>query len=151
MAHRRIVVGLDGSPHSRRAAAFVARLAPTRGGRVTFARVVEPVRVPATTLISSRMRAVIAGSAAAMIRTRQKLARRQVEAAVTALRRSGWRARGVVAIGIPFAELLSIVRKERADLLVVGARGAGTVKHFLLGSVAEAALKQSPVEVLIVK
>ena len=151
MAPRRIVVGLDGSPHSRRAAAFVARLAPPRGGRVTFARVVEPVRVPATTLMSSRMRAVIAGSAAAMTRARQRVARRQVEAAVAGLRRSGWRAHGVVGTGVPFAELLSIVRKERADLLVVGARGAGAMKHLLLGSVAEAALKHAPVEVLIVK
>jgi len=38
-----------------------------------------------------------------------------------------------------------------ADVLALGARGAGAVTHFLLGSVAEAALKQAPVEVLIVK
>lgn len=148
---RRIVVGLDGSAHSRRAAAFVARLTPPRGGRVTFVRVVEPVRMPSTPLLPGAMRAQIAGQAEAMNRARHKLARRQVEAAAAAVGRSGWRARGVVRAGLPLAELLSAVRAERADLLVVGARGAGTLTHFLLGSVTEAALKHAPVAVLIVK
>jgi nucleotide-binding universal stress UspA family protein len=56
-----------------------------------------------------------------------------------------------VRSGLPLPELLAAVRAERADLLVVGARGAGAVTHFLLGSVAESALKRSPVEVLVVK
>jgi nucleotide-binding universal stress UspA family protein len=56
-----------------------------------------------------------------------------------------------VRTGLPLAELLAAVRAERADALVLGARGAGAVTHFLLGSVAEAAVKQAPVEVLIVK
>ena len=45
-SYRRIVVGLDGSAHSRRAVAFVARLRPPRGGRVACVRVIEPVRLP---------------------------------------------------------------------------------------------------------
>ncbi|MGH7367758.1 MAG: universal stress protein, partial [Candidatus Rokuibacteriota bacterium] len=48
-----------------------------------------------------------------------------------------------VRTGLPLAGLLAVVRAERADVLVLGARGAG--------SVAEAALKHAPVEVLIVK
>jgi nucleotide-binding universal stress UspA family protein len=47
--------------------------------------------------------------------------------------------------------LLAAIRAERADLLVLGARGAGAVRHFLLGSVADAALKRSPVGVLVVR
>jgi nucleotide-binding universal stress UspA family protein len=148
---RRIVVGLDGSAHSRRAAAFVARLTAPRGGRVTFVRVVEPVRMPSTPLLPASLRAQVAGQAEAMNRARRAVAQRQVEAAAAGLGRSGWRARGIVRTGLPLAELLSAVRKERGDVLVVGARGAGAVTHFLLGSVAEAALKHAPVEVLVVK
>jgi nucleotide-binding universal stress UspA family protein len=148
---RRIVLGVDGSAHSRRAAAFLARLEPPPGGRITVVRVVEPVRVPSMPLVPGAMRAQIAGQADAMNRTHVAVARRQVEAAATALARAGWRARGVVRTGLPLAELLAAVRAERADLLVLGARGAGAVTHFLLGSVAEGAVKQAPVEVLIVK
>ena len=43
---RSIVLGVDGSPHSRRAAAFLARLAPPTVGRVTVMSVVEPTRPP---------------------------------------------------------------------------------------------------------
>src|SRR5712671_6346922 len=137
--YHRIVVGADGSPHSRRAVAFVARLAPPRGGRVTCVRVIEAVRLPSMPLVPARMRAQLETQAAAMDRSRRALAK------------AGWRARGVVRAGPPLPELLAAVRTERADLLVLGARGAGAVRHFLLGSVADAALKRSPVGVLVVR
>jgi len=148
---RRVIVGLDGSASSRRAAAFLARLAVPRGGRVTCVRVVEPVRMPSMPLVPPSMRAQIADEVAALARDRQARARRHVDAAAARLARAGWRARGVVRTGIPLAEVLAAVRAERADALVVGARGAGAVTHFLLGSVAEGVLKRAPVEVLVVK
>ena len=151
MGFRRVVLGMDGSAHSRRAVAFLTRMQPPRGGRVTVVRVVEPVRVPSMPLVPSGMRAQIAGQAEAANRSLAAGARRQVEAAAAALARAGWRTRAVVRSGVPLAELLAAVRAERADVLVLGARGAGAVTHFLLGSVAEAALKRAPVEVLIVK
>lgn len=148
---RRVVVGLDGSPHSRRATAFMARLTPSRGGLVTFVRVVEPVRVPSMPLVPSSVRAQIAGQADTLDQEQIARARRHVEAAAKKLERSGWRARGVVRTGLPLAELLGAVRAARGDLFVLGARGAGAVSHFLLGSTAEGALKRAAVPVLIVK
>jgi nucleotide-binding universal stress UspA family protein len=149
---RRVVVGLDGSPHARRAAAFVARLSPPpRGGLVTFVRVVEPMRVPAMPLVPNAMRAQIAAQADTINQGRIALARRHVEAAATKLERAGWRARGVVRTGQPLTELLGAARAARAEVLVLGARGAGAVTHFLLGSTAEAALKHAAIPVLIVK
>lgn len=151
MRFRRIVVGLDGSAHSRRALALVARMAPARGGRVDCVRVVEPVRMPSAPLLPASMRSQLAAQAASLERTRTETARRQVDAAAARLEASGWRARGQVRIGLPVAELLAAVKAARADVLVVGARGAGGLTHFLLGSVAEAEIRHAPVPVLIVK
>lgn len=148
---RRVLLGLDGSPHSRRATLLLARLRPPRGGRVTCVRVVEPVRVPSMPLMPGTMRAQVTGQAAALNRSRVSTARSQIDAAVTRLARVGWKARGVVRTGVPLAELLAAARATRADLVVVGARGTGAVTHFLLGSVAEGVVKQSPVPVLVVK
>jgi nucleotide-binding universal stress UspA family protein len=56
-----------------------------------------------------------------------------------------------VASGVPLAELLRAVEDERADLLVLGARGASGLERVLLGSVSDGALKHASVSVLIVK
>ena len=148
---RRVLLGLDGSPHSRRATLFLARLRSPRGGQVTCVRVVETARVPSMPLVPGGLRAQVTAQAVASNRSRVAIAQSQVDAAVTRLARAGWRAQGVVRTGVPLAELLAVARKARADLLVVGARGAGAVTHFLLGSVAEALVKQGPVPVLVVK
>ena len=148
---RRVVLGLDGSVNSRRAAAFLARLRPPRGGRVTCVRVIEPVRTPAMAFVPGAMRAQIAGQAELVNRARRATAQRQVDAAAAKLERAGWRAHGIVRTGQPLAGLLAAVRAARADVLVVGARGTGALKHFLLGSVAEGALKHAPADVLTVR
>lgn len=146
-----MVLGLDGSAHSRRAAAFLTRLAPGRAGRVLCVQVVEPTRVPSAPLLAPSMRGRLAREAAALHGARVEIARRQIRVAAARLARAGWRARGDVRIGLPVAELLAAARSIRADLVVLGARGAGAITRLLLGSVAESVLRQSPVPVLIVK
>ena len=80
-----------------------------------------------------------------------RTARREVEAAAARLRRAGWLVRPSVRVGVPLPELLNVVREERAELLALGARGAGGAARLLLGSVADGALKKAKVAVLIVK
>ena len=148
---RSLLVGVDGSRGSRRAVAFVARLAPPSGGRATVLRVVEPPHLPSLALLPGTVRAEIAYQAERLHAARVRVARTDVERAVQLLRRSGWRARSEIREGVPLSELLAVIRSAGADLLVLGARGAGGVRRFLLGSVAEAAMKQSPISVLIAK
>ena len=107
--------------------------------------------MPSTPLVPSSIRGQIAGQARALEQQRLKQARRQVQAIAARLSRAGWRALGVVSNGLPLDGLLAEARSFRADTVVVGARGAGAVKHFLLGSVAEGVLKRGPFDVLIVK
>jgi nucleotide-binding universal stress UspA family protein len=148
---RRIVLGVDGSPNARRAAAFVARLTAPPGGHVTCVQVVEPVRTPAMAFVPGAIRGQIAGQAAEVNRSRVAAAQRQVDQVAARLVQAGWRAEGVVREGRPLDGLLAAVRAASPDVLVLGARGAGALTHFLLGSVAERALRESPVDVLIVK
>lgn len=96
---------------------------PPRGGRVVCMRVVEPVGVSSMPFVPRAMRSQIAGRADAVNRSRVAAARRQVEASAAALERAGWRARGIVQTALPLAGLLATVRAERADVLVLGARG----------------------------
>ena len=147
---RRVVVGLDGLANSQAPDAFVCRLRPPRGGRVTCVRVVGPVRVPSMPLLPSAMRAQIAGQARCGELDPARNRPAPGRGLPATLRRPGWRAAGLGRNGLPLVGLPAAVRAARA-VLVVGARGKGAVTHSLLCSVAEAALKHAPVDVLIVK
>jgi nucleotide-binding universal stress UspA family protein len=150
-AIRRVVIGLDGSAQARRAVTFVARLPPPRDGHVTLVQVVEPMREPATPFLPASLRATISREVAALTAERRARARREVARAATELKRAGWAVTSSIRVGAPLADLLEAVEAVRADLLVVGARGVGGVERLLLGSVAEGALNQCPVPVLVVR
>jgi nucleotide-binding universal stress UspA family protein len=148
---RRLVIGLDGSPNSRRAVAFVERLAAPAGGRVRLVRVVEPMRVPSMGLVPGSIRADISGQAEELAAQRVQAARRELETAAGPLARAGWSVRREVRLGVPLPELLAAVTAARAHVLVLGARGVGGVARLLLGSVAEGALGRASVPVLVVR
>ena len=148
---RSVVLAVDGSAHARRAAAFVARLAPPPGGRVSVVAVVEPMRAPTLPLVPSSTRGLVARAAADLERDQLAAGRRRALAGVRAVAKGGWRARPSVRLGVPLTEILREVDEARADLLVVGARGTSGLARLLLGSVADGALHLARVPVLVVK
>jgi len=145
----RVVLGLDGSAHARRAEAFLATLRPA--GRVRVVRVVEPVGPFTTGLLPAPVRNRILGEAGRLEAARRRLAQRDVEAAARRLRRSGWRATAEVRRGVPLEELMKSVRAAHTDMLVIGARGVGGATRLLLGSVADGALRHAPCAVLVIR
>ena len=149
---RRVVLATDGSRNASRALGFLlARLEPPAGARVTVVRVLEPVLPRTRVLLPGLVRRAVMSSAASLNAERARQARREVAGAAVLLKRTGWRARGLVRQGVSQAELLLEAAAPRADLLVVGARGTGGLARLLLGSVAEGVLDHSPVPVLLVK
>ncbi|RMG74815.1 MAG: universal stress protein [Bacteroidetes bacterium] len=52
--------------------------------------------------------------------------------------------------GAPASQLLQYVRETAPDLVVVGRRGRGGIEKWLLGSVSERIILQSPVPVLVI-
>jgi nucleotide-binding universal stress UspA family protein len=146
---RKIVVGVDGSPTSKRALAFVGRLVPPRDGHVTLVSGVELMTVP------SRGRVPGAAAIAREIRRtntmRARTATKELNRAAAELKRGGWHTRTVLVHGEPLRDLLGAVAAARAQLLVVGARGTSGLRHLLLGSVAEGALNRCPVAVLVAR
>ena len=148
---RRLLVGLDGSAHARHAVDFIARLAPPRGGRVILVRVVEPVPPLTSGFMPADVRRVLRNEAAQRHGRQRRLAERYLARVARRLQRAGWKVRTVVCTGAPLAELLASADAESADVLVVGARGTSGLRRLLLGSVAEGALNQSPIGVLVVR
>ena len=146
---RTIVVGVDGFEGAKRALAFVGRLVPPPGGRVTLVRAVELLRAPSRGSVPGA--ATIAGEVRRQNTLRARAATKDLNRDATRLKRTGWDPRTMLVHGEPLRNLLGAVAASRAQLLVVGARGTSGVRYLLLGSVAEGALNQSPVAVLVVR
>lgn len=148
---RRFVIGIDGSANARRATAFLARLAPPRGASVTLVRVVEPMRLPSLGLMPGAVRASISQGIVAENAARVARARRELEREAAVLVQGEWRVATVVRSGVPLDALLDAAKRAQADVLVVGARGAGGMRSLLLGSVAEGALRHAITSLFIVR
>lgn len=139
------VVAIDGSPHSRAAARFLAHLPLDPALTVRLIGVVEP-QTP-----SLRAPAAVPGVGAAVehFAEQQRVELDKALEEVAGDFEAKARVERAVRIGSPAGEILSIA--ERADLVVVGARGLGPVDRLLVGSVSERVLQHARCSVLVVK
>jgi nucleotide-binding universal stress UspA family protein len=155
---RGALVALDGSAHSAAAAAFLAQLPLDPGFAIRLLGVVERTRHPTTSpspltltsepavaagLVRQAIEAIVAERRAALERSLAK-AGAPLAGAVKSLQRQ-------VVVGHPVDEIVGAAGGPDVDLIVVGSRGLGTIKRFLLGSISEGVLRHADRPVLIVK
>lgn len=133
--YRRLAVGIDFSEASGRALATALRLAEP-GARVTVCHVLDTLGLPAS------------GEASAAAREREPRVREWVRRWAPGAAGSADLAVRVEP-GSPREALLAAARELSADLLAVGSRGRGPLRHFLMGSVAEASARRAPCDVLV--
>ncbi len=146
-AYRTVVVGTDGSDSSLRAVARAGALAGAAGASL----VVVCAYLPTDGDDRDLARAQDTLGAEAYQVTGSTPAENTASAAADQARKAGaGDVRAVAVAGSPVEVLLDVVRRERADLLVVGNRGLNSVKGRLLGSVPADATRRSDVDVLVV-
>jgi nucleotide-binding universal stress UspA family protein len=145
----RILVGLDFSTFSEIALARAAELASALGATVDPVHVWDRPALTPSELVVQREND-LQSSLAELIR---EGAEREMRGFMTAFARSG-RADEIpsprLLVGEPASALLGELEKGAHDLVVVGTRGRTSLKHLLLGSVAEKLVRHSPVPVLTV-
>lgn len=134
--YRNIVIAYDGSEVAQAALDVAAGLAAAAGASLTLVRSVD-------------RRGAVGPLAADPDPDQVAEARHSLEAAAARLdpelEPSPWITAG------PAAEAIVSVAKEiRADLIVTGARGRGTVARTLLGSVSSHLAHEGPCDVLVV-
>ena len=56
-----------------------------------------------------------------------------------------------IVFGHEAKEIIDFAQKKKFDLIVIGARGRGTIKQMLLGSVSNAIVHSSKIPVLVIK
>jgi nucleotide-binding universal stress UspA family protein len=136
----RIMLATDGSKDARAAAGYLKELPLPPS---TTVRIIAAVSLPPL--------ALHVASAPELKRSVIDRARHVVDDARTALAPRGFAIETDVAMGDPRAEIVRQAEEWRADLVVLGARGLGTVKRFLLGSVSDTVTRHARCPVLVVK
>jgi len=77
--------------------------------------------------------------------------RRQLDEAAAILDKSGVRAETVLKAGNPAEEIIKAAEEGRFDVILLGIRGMGAVRRFLIGSVADRVVRHATVPVLVVR
>jgi len=142
----KILIGLDDSPYSKAALAFVRRMAWPAGTRLivaSAAQIVTPVYSEAGYAMGGFDQKVGAED----LKAHEEL----VSVAEQQLKDDGYQAEGRVLQGDPREVLLDIAEEEGADIVVVGSHGRTGLAKVLMGSVASHVVTHAPCSVLVVK
>lgn len=146
---RKAVIAVDGSPDSMRAARFFAALPLDPALVIRLVAVAEPPRMPVADpdLFAVPVPAALEDLTAGW-RTRLEGALSDLEKDLRPMMVSIEQS---CILGSPADEIISAASEPQVDLVVVGARGHGTLMRLVLGSVSERVLHHAPCSVLVVK
>jgi nucleotide-binding universal stress UspA family protein len=139
----KILLPVDGSEISLEAVRYAVRLA--RSG-LRLKAVVANVQEPA-----SLYEMVVAHDAEVIDRISAEAGTHALAPAETLLKQAGIPYESAVAKGDPAHTLVDILERYGCDMVIMGARGMGTLRSALLGSVSHEMLHAAPVPVMIVK
>jgi nucleotide-binding universal stress UspA family protein len=141
----KILLTIDGSPHSQDAVEEVARRPWPPNTRIRVLSVIQPYTPPATEF-------VLAGATLEDMRRQQTLeAERLTSRAAEVMNAASVTSETVVREGDPRSAIVDEATEWGADLIVVGSHGRTGLKRWLLGSVAQAVVSHAPCSVEVVR
>lgn len=138
MAFKTILIAVDGSPGAQSAARIGGEMAAGRDAQVLLVHAAPlPPLVPGQALSEESLSNLGETAGAALS---------AAEAILAAMNVKGER---IVQAGSPADVILSVAEDRDADLIIVGHRGFGAMKRFVLGSVSSKLAHQSRCALLL--
>jgi nucleotide-binding universal stress UspA family protein len=139
----RIIVATDGSPGANRAVDTAAKLAKVTGSDLLILTVGGNISGAKLRQLASAEGDLSETLETAANKILDRARKRALHSGVFAVKlRSEW--------GDPTEAIIDTVRRENADLLVVGRRGRGRLSGLLLGSVSQKLTSLAPCNVMVV-
>jgi nucleotide-binding universal stress UspA family protein len=151
-----ILVAVDGSEYSKRALNSALELAEKFGAKITLINVyssVVPMTAALDTLATPPTIAPHSSPAIAakIVEEAQERGRKVLDEAEQTVKQRGLPVDKVLREGDAAKEIVTTAKEKKIDLIIIGHRGLGKLREFLLGSVSEAVSHKAPCPVLIVK
>jgi len=145
----KIILATDGSDSALAAVDFLARFPFPQDSEVTVVTVIDPSLFHADDMerLEEGERAAIAATEGSLRHEAQQL----LESESVRLREAGWSGTTEVRFGAPAHEIVKAAEENGADLIVLGSRGTGVIKRFLMGGVSHHVLHYAPCSVLLVR
>jgi nucleotide-binding universal stress UspA family protein len=148
MQLKKLVVGIDFSPGSDAALVEACALAKRHSAELV---VVHATGISELTMIELEQGRNAEQWWAQRVREREKVGEEGLEKLTERCVEGGVRVTAKLVGGYPDEALLKAAGDVEADLVVVGTRGTTGISRLLLGSVAEAVVRQSDRDVLVVR
>jgi nucleotide-binding universal stress UspA family protein len=141
----RILLAIDGSPHSQVAVDEVARRPWPSKSTIRVVSVIQPYTPPATEV-------VLAGATLEDIRQQQASSAEQItKRAAHTMGETGLSTETAVREGDPRSAIVDEADEWEADLIVVGSHGRTGLARWMLGSVAQAVVGHASCSVEVVR
>jgi len=141
---QKLLVSVDWSEGSRKAAAFAIRMAGRERCELTAVHVIDEANVADIAQYIDR-------PPEAILDKMRDSGNQIIEEVRRMAVREGVHLKGELRIGIPHRELLAAARENHVDLIVIGSVGRKGPRRVLIGSVTERVIEQSSLPVLVVK
>lgn len=138
-----IIVATDGSPGGNRAVDAAARLAKSTGSDLAILTIGGNISGGELRRLASAEGDLSGTLELGANRILNAARRRVLRGGISTVRLlTGW--------GEPAETIIETIRREKADILVVGRRGRGRLSGLLLGSVSQKLTSLAPCKVLVV-
>ncbi|MGM0603982.1 MAG: universal stress protein [Bacillota bacterium] len=149
---KKILVAVDGSESSKRAAEKGALIAESLGAEVTLMNVItETVTTPASGVSSSMSIETLQEVMDQKEQEIKDIAEKILREDAQYFEERGVEVKKVMRYGNPADVICNYAEEKGFDMIVMADKGHGGVKRFLLGSISDKVVRHAQISVLVVK
>lgn len=144
--YKKILVPLDGSDRSNKALAHTVELASKLNAKITLMHVVPSLPPYVNTAVDR-----LGQAQQSIIEELMRNGKEMLQQYASSISDKGIEVDSFTVMGQPADEIIEKAKHEDYDLIVIGSRGLGEIKGYLMGSVSNRVSRHAPCPVLIIR